>query len=197
MKIWPRPFNSYLVFVMLALTLSGQGAEATKSKTAGESKPKTGDEQKKPADTKSHKKEASTFKLHLEASAADADHSQEVPLYRANPVMVRVEKAPLQIDEGNVVTAMVLDIEGGFLIKIQLDKRGTWLLENITLSNIGKRLAIRSQFGSDRWLAAPVINRRVSDGVLTFTPDANREESERFVRGLNNIAAKVQKKNKF
>ena len=177
MKIWPVPFNIYLLVLAVGLGLSGHAAEAPKRKAPEDSKLKAGQEQKKAVDGKSLKKEASTFRLHLESSAADADHSQEVPLYRANPIMVRVEKSPLQIDEGSIAQAMVLDIEGGFLIKIQLDKRGTWVLENITASNLGKRLVIHSQFGSDRWLAAPVIQRRISDGVLTFTPDANRDES--------------------
>src|SRR5439155_21541744 len=133
----------------------------------------------------------------LEASAGSAERVKEVPIFRANPVMIRVEKDPLQIDEGNVVQGMVLDIEGGFVIKVQLDKRGTWVLENLTASNVGNRLAIFSPCGEARWLAAPLISRRISDGVITFTPDADRAESERFVRGLNNVAAKIQKKNKF
>ena len=56
-------------------------------------------------------------------------------------------------------------------------------------------IAIFSQFGEEmkdyRWLAAPVINRRISDGVLVFTPDATREEAEEIALGLNNVAKKV------
>jgi len=42
-----------------------------------------------------------------------------------------------------------------------------------------------------RWLAAPLINRRMADGMITFTPDASREETEKFVEGLNNSAKKL------
>jgi hypothetical protein len=181
MKIRLRPFNIYLWWLLLVVSLACQAA----------------DEPKRKADEKKHKNEASTLRLYLEASTGSDERVKEVPIFRANPVMIRVEKDPLQIDEGNVVQGMVLDIEGGFVIKVQLDKRGTWVLENITASNVGKRLAIFSQCGEARWLAAPLISRRISDGVITFTPDADRAESERFVRGLNNVAAKIQKKNKF
>jgi hypothetical protein len=48
-----------------------------------------------------------------------------------------------------------------------------------------------------RWLAAPVIPRRISNGVLTFTPDASREEADLIAIGLNNVAKKVQDDLKF
>ena len=58
-----------------------------------------------------------------------------------------------------------------------------------------RRLAIAAQFGEKevqmRWLAAPVIRKRVTDGILAFTPDASREETELIVRGLNNVAVKL------
>ena len=47
-----------------------------------------------------------------------------------------------------------------------------------------------------RWLAAPRISQRIKDGVLVFTPDATREEAERIVRGLNNVAIKLGNKPK-
>ena len=72
---------------------------------------------------------------------------------------------------------------------------GTVLLEECTAANRGRRIAIFSQFGEKikdyRWLAAPVITRRISDGVLVFTPDATREEAEEIALGLNNVSKKV------
>ena len=44
-----------------------------------------------------------------------------------------------------------------------------------------------------RWLAAPVISHRISDGVLVFTPDATREEAEEIALGLNNVSKKVHR----
>ncbi len=44
-----------------------------------------------------------------------------------------------------------------------------------------------------RWLAAPVISRRISNGVLVFTADCERDEADQLVLGLNNGAAKIRK----
>ena len=46
---------------------------------------------------------------------------------------------------------------------------------------------------SPDWLAAPLIRRPIADGVLTFTPDASREEAEKIVKGLNNVTEKIKK----
>jgi len=75
-------------------------------------------------------------------------------------------------------------------------------LESITTANRGKRIAIFTQFGVEkaakqRWLAAPMIARRLTDGVLIFTPNATREEADEIVLGLNNVASKIKKRSKF
>jgi preprotein translocase subunit SecD len=139
-------------------------------------------------------KEASTLRLHLEVNEDATGTSKPVPVYRQNPMYVNVQNSPF-LNEGNITKAYVVDALGGFQIMIQFDRRGTWLFEQYTTAHKGKRFAIFSQFGDARWLAAPVINQRVSDGVLVFTPDATREESERIVRGLNNVAKTMQKWN--
>jgi hypothetical protein len=36
-----------------------------------------------------------------------------------------------------------------------------------------------------------VINHRIGDGVLVFTPDATRDECEEIAIGLNNVSKKV------
>ena len=48
------------------------------------------------------------------------------------------------------------------------------------------------KLGKARWLAAPVISRRNSNGLLVFTPDADREEAAEIELGLNNLARKTQ-----
>jgi hypothetical protein len=84
---------------------------------------------------------------------------------------------------------------GGFQVMIQFDRQGTWLLEQYSVAARGKRVAIFSQFGEARWLAAPVLARRIADGLFVFTPDATRAEAERIVRGLVTVAKKAQKNN--
>jgi preprotein translocase subunit SecD len=179
MKIQRAWFNTYLVLALLLISSLCGAAENEKKQ-----------------DEANQKKQASTLRLFLEVNQNMADHAQQVPLFRAKPVKVNVEKEAF-LSEGNVDQASVLDQDGVVLIKVQFDKRGTWLLENITAANPGKRIAIFSQFSEGRWLAAPLISKRIGDGVLIFTPDANRPEADRIVRGLNNIAAKAKKQNKF
>jgi len=136
-------------------------------------------------------------RLYLETTPVAPDRSQEVPLFRAKPVMITVEKNHF-LDESNVDQASIVDSEGSFLIKIQFDKHGGLVLENMTATSVGKRVAIFSQFAdSQRWLAAPILTRRISDGAITFTPDASRDEAERMVNGLNNVVSKRKKQNKF
>lgn len=120
-----------------------------------------------------------------------SDRTEPVPIYRENPIYVNVEKEPF-LNEGSIAKASVVDVMGGFSIFIQFDRRGTWLLEQYTTANRGRRIALMSQFGQVRWLAAPKIPKPITDGTLVFTPDATREEADRIVRGLNNVAKKMQ-----
>jgi preprotein translocase subunit SecD len=84
---------------------------------------------------------------------------------------------------------------GGFEISLQFNREGTWLLEQYSSANRGRKIAVFCEFGVElkehRWLAAPVVSKRISDGLLVFTPDASREEAEEIVRGLNNVAKKM------
>ena len=141
------------------------------------------------------KKEATLLKFHLEVNPDGSDRSKPVPIYRASPIYVNVETKPF-LQEGNVVQAAVIDDSfGGFQLKVQLDRQGSWLLEQYTTASKGKRVAIFSHFGEARWLGAPILTKRIADGVFAFTPDATREETERMVRGLNELAKKSQKDN--
>lgn len=166
-------FNTYLLVMALALVC---GCKTTDSK-----------------------KQASTFRVHLEVNRDGTDRNKGVPIYRESPVLVNIERSPF-LTEAQVTEARVVDTVGGFALRVQLDRRGTWLLEQYTVANHGKRMAIFSQFVTDpkkhvtegRWLGAPVITQRISDGVLLFTPDATRDEAYSIALGLNNVAKKLQ-----
>ena len=75
---------------------------------------------------------------------------------------------------------------------ITLERKGAWTLENYTATNPRRHYAIFAQWGekgvNTRWLAAPLITYRITDGVLSFTPDATKEECEEIVMGLRNVA---------
>src|ERR1051325_3258877 len=159
MKIRGTAFNTLLLWLAAAL-LAGCAASGGK-----------------------FKKEASTLRLHLEVTPDGTAHNAPVPIYRAHPVYVNVEKDPF-LSEGYIQKAEVVNDLAGFSIRVQYEQKGAWLLENVTTANKGRRIAIFSQFGEARWLAAPILGQRITDGVLQFTPDASREEAERIVRGL-------------
>ena len=170
---WCR-FNIYLALVFALAAICG-------CKTSGETNPK---------------KVLSTFRLYLEAGRDRTKANNPVPIYREKPVLVNVEIEPF-LTEGDVAEAGVIDAMGGFAFRIRFNHAGTTLLDQYTTENRGRKIAVLSQFGENlteaRWLAAPLITRRITDGVFTFTPDATRQECEEIALGLNNLAKKVQR----
>ena len=137
----------------------------------------------------------STLRAHLEGSPDGTNLVQPVPIGRDKPVLLNVERLPFLTEE-HVSEARMIEAVGGPAIRVQLNHRGTLLLEVYTVANHGRRIAIFSQFVSpldpeatqSRWLAAPMISHKISDGILLFTPDASREEIRQIVFGLNNVA---------
>jgi hypothetical protein len=137
-------------------------------------------------------KQATTLRFFVETNPDPLGRSTTVVVGRTAPFQLTVEDKPF-LTEVYIIRASLVERIGGYEIRVELDRQGTWLLEQYTTANIGKRIGLYSQFGDNRWLAAPMITRRIADGVLTFTPDANREEVERILRGLNNVAEEVKK----
>ncbi len=141
-------------------------------------------------------KETTAIRLYLEANDSDAGRSRTVSILREHPTPLQIQDSSF-LDERFVEEASVVDWNNSFLIQIKFDWHGALMLGNVTGGNPGKHIAIESSFGQQRWLAAPAIQRRMTDGIITFTPDATREEAERIVRGLNNLANKVKPHKKF
>jgi hypothetical protein len=143
---------------------------------------------------KQTKQALSTLHLHLESGGDRSKSTESVPVYREKPIWVTVQKKPF-LSEANVVRASVVDEVGGHSLRVQFDEDGQVLLEECTTRNRGRRIAIFSQFAPQlkdyRWLSAPMISHRISDGVLVFTPDATREEAQEIADGLNNVAKKT------
>ena len=162
-------FNGFLVVAALALVTGCATSEERK-----------------------RKRELSNIRVHVE-SDSQADKSSAISVIRSAPVRFNIDSEPI-LDEHCVVAARVVDQLGGFSIDVQFDRKGRWILEGATVMHKGKRLAIHSDFGTERWLAAYIIPGKNSTGHLIFTPDCTREEAERMVRGLNNTARKLQLK---
>jgi hypothetical protein len=172
-----RRFNLYLLTALLAVIACGCQTEKNKKD-----------------------KELATLRIHLQAGPEDADRSLEVPIYRAHPVQVRVQKDPV-LTEAHVASARVVDVLGGYDLLIQMNRQGSWLLQQYSATYSGKRYAAFTQFGEkgkeSRWLAAPQFGRLISNGILQFTPDCSRAEAEEIAKGLNNIAKKNESNDKW
>lgn len=167
-------FNTYLCcLALLAVGLGCQSAE------------------------RQRKQQTAALRIHVETHPNQSSFSERITVLRGSPMMLNVSKSPI-LSESEVVEARVIEDANGFALRIQLDRRGSWLLEQYSASNPGKRFAIYAEFGTKpvtgRWLGAPVISRRIADGLLVFTPDADREELEQIATGLNNVARKTQPK---
>jgi preprotein translocase subunit SecD len=176
MKIRLSPFNIYLVGACALVLVFGCKTEESE-----------------------RKKIVSTIRVHLEARADPMGKTDAISVDRANPVKLTIDKSPF-LTEGSVKEAKVVDVIGGFVLQLQLDKEGAMLLEEYTSANPGKHMAIFSQFrkagtkdiNESRWLAGPRITGHITDGVLAFTPDATREEADMIALGLNNVSKKLE-----
>jgi preprotein translocase subunit SecD len=178
MKSRMTRFNFYLLVAALCV-LGSSGAPPP----AKEKKPK----EKKVKDTV-------ILAFHLEVNRDGSDKNGPVTINRSYPFVVNVAKDPF-LHESHITQAAVVDDPlGGFALKVQFNHKGTWILEQYTTGNKGKRVAILCGFRKDnRWLAAPVLQKRIADGAFTFTPDASREEAEHIVRVLNQQGVQIQK----
>jgi hypothetical protein len=160
------PFNLYL---LLAVLLAGC-ATSEKSK---------------------QNKEQSTVRLHLEVPSSEDNSRNGAVLVTKQKIPVNVDREPF-LTEGDLHHAEIVATPGGFGIALNFADHGMFQLDMVTTSNKGRRIAILMQFPDSHWVAAPVIARRISDGVLVFTPDLTLEEAQRAVRGLNNVAKKAR-----
>jgi preprotein translocase subunit SecD len=141
---------------------------------------------------------ATAISLHLESFADGTNRNGPVPIYREKPIYVNVDKAPF-LDQTSIDSARVVDEPGGlFHLALKFNWEGAMQLDGVTSDNHNRRIAVLATFGKGpRWLAAPLIKQRMSDGVFIFTPDATHEEAERIALGLNNFAAEIKKREKM
>lgn len=167
----PR-YNTYLL--LAALLLVATGCQTPESKL---------------------KKQVAVLRVHLEVFADSTGLNETITIGRGSPMTMTINNDAF-LTEAEVLGVKVVPDGGGFTLRVQMDRRGTQLLEMYTASHSGKHLAIFCQFGpklaKSRWLAAPLISRRISNGLLIFTPDADRDEAAEIELGLNNLARKTQ-----
>jgi hypothetical protein len=125
------------------------------------------------------------FRVHVESKHDIPERSLVVELGKPNPVRFTAEKLPI-LNEVHVTKAALLDEVGGFRVQITFNTLGAKILESYTAAAAGRHLLIMTEIdGEARWLGAPLIRRRLGEGVLDFIPNATREDMERLVNGLN------------
>jgi hypothetical protein len=186
MRIQRGAFNLFFGMAMAA-AIGCVGSALAAEKPAGPAKAAEGKD-KKPKDA-SPDKQASSLRLHVEAGSGGVG-TGKIQVLRTNSVFLTVERSPF-VDEGFIEEARVVEGIGGHMISVRYNSQGALRLQMWTASNPGRHVAVWAKWTEARWIAAPIPPKPLEDGVIIFTPDASREESERIVRGLNNVAIKL------
>lgn len=175
MKIWRTSFNIYLLSLAMAVLAGCAGGGAGKSTTKPGKKAST--------------KEASTIRFHYVMNPDGTPRCQPISVYRASPMTFYVDSTPF-LWEAYVTRASVTTNFGTYGLRLEFERQGAIALQTFTAHFKSRRIAIRSDFGESRWLAAPIVTEIITNGVYEFTPDASHDEMERIARGLNTLAAK-------
>jgi preprotein translocase subunit SecD len=121
--------------------------------------------------------------------------AETIKVLRVDPVEVTIDKQPI-LTEANLVAARLISTPDAPAIEMRFDENGSWILQQYSASNPGGHFVIFGQWGkglkNSRWLGAPLISKRIDNGLLSFTPDMTRDEANQLVQGLNNAAKKFQ-----
>lgn len=138
-------------------------------------------------------KEAAAIQIFLE-SVNPAAEKRSITIGERTQSQVNVALTPFA-DTADLESASIVDVDemGGFGIRLNFNDHGKLVLDTVTGSSRGLRMPVSVVYTQVRWLGAPRINRRITDGTLVFTPDCTREEAERIVRGLTNVIKKLSK----
>jgi preprotein translocase subunit SecD len=166
MKTCIARFNGFLLVVLAALPVG--------CKSPGESK------------------DMASVQFHIEVNPDGTDKSGPVTIGRSVPFQVNVDRMPF-LSERYLTDAAVVEETHGFALKLSFDQKGVWLLEQYSSAYRGKRVAIMARWaGEGCWLGAPRLEKRITDGVIQFTPDLTRAETEDLVKTLNKTAKEIQ-----
>jgi preprotein translocase subunit SecD len=171
MKVLTRRFNIYLAVAILLGLACGCQTDKKKTQTAA-------------------------LRVHIETSPDPTGDSLPISVIRSDPVLITIKRTPI-LTEANLLEAKVIDAQGGFALQLRFDESGTWVVEQYSAANPGLHFVIWGQWSDkavdSRWLAAPLITRRIAGGTLAFTPDCSREEADQLVLGLNEAAKEIHK----
>jgi preprotein translocase subunit SecD len=150
-----------------------------------------------PKTSKKSKKEKpklnKSLRVYVETKHDIEERSLPAVVGRSSPMKFMVEKLPI-LNEVHVESAALLDQPGSFQVQVKFNSLGARILESYTAAAAGRHLLIMTEINKEgRWIAAPLIRRRLGNGILVFTPDASREDMDLLVRGLNQMVEKNRK----
>ena len=66
-------------------------------------------------------------------------------------------------------------------------------IEIVDICRQSLKECIFCQFTDSRMIAAPMITKRKTTGIIRFTPDCTREEAEQIVKGLTTAIKEIKK----
>ncbi len=181
------PFNLVLaVLLCFASVLSGTAAESrTPSPSTHTNTPAADAKSKAKPKKEKKKKPLKYFRVHVESRRDLPERTVLAKLHSDETVQVPVEKLPA-LNESHLKRAALIEEPGGYLVQFQFDSVGTKLLEAHSAAANGRHFAVAVDIdGETRWIAILLIRRRLSEGVLSFSPAASREDMDRLVRDLN------------
>lgn len=167
-----------------AILLTGAACSTTSSGEKKEEKPLT-------AEDVDPEKYLGKLRIYLETHE-DGIRSQTVKVLRAKPFDVTVDKFPILTEE-LMNSIRVVNTEYGYHMEVQMDQRGSWLLESYTATNNGRRLIVYAEFPEKEWIAAPIIRTRLGSGTFNFIPDASVDEANRIAMTVSNSIRKIKK----
>lgn len=179
-----RWFNTYLAGAVALLVLATLGCKS--------------------AEERKRDHTYTTLWVHLETPEASPDTNHVMAVTIAG-VKLNAQTKPFLTDENVLRAAITALPEGGQALRVEFDHEGTLLLDAVTSQNRQRHLLVFSEFGlrykyatgknvsKTRWLAAPHIRRRITDGVVVFSVDATSAELDQIVLGLNNAAKRNAK----
>ena len=190
MRVALRWFNTLLVASALLAFPSPTPAADSQAPAS------TGSETPPPAKSKKKEKKPKLIKsvrIYVETKHDIEERSLPAVVGRSSPMKFLVEKLPI-LNEVHVENAVLLDQPGSFQVMIKFNSLGSRILESYTAAAAGRHLLVMTEIEEEgRWIAAPLIRRRLGDGKLVFTPDASREDMDRLVKGLNQLVEKNRK----
>ncbi len=123
MKVLARQFNFYLALAALAVLAGGCQTGKKQTPTAA-------------------------VRVHIASSPDPAGDTVNISVLRDEPVLITVRREPL-LTEANLLSAKVIEAQGGFALELKFDETGTRLLEQYSASNQGSHFAIWAEWSEN------------------------------------------------